>query len=271
MTDLLKRSITGAVFVLVMITMICVSIYSLAALLLFILITASIEYANLMGLNSRLFMFITLILPASLIFIITFCVRLELLDKSFIIWSLLFGISFPPVIISRKSENNFYNSVFKIFGAYIYLVLPLSLSLYLVNYSSYSYESGLLISVLALIWVYDTFAYLTGSILGKHKIIPSISPKKSWEGVIGGYLFMIPFAYFLSKKLLNGYPFYIIIIMCLIIVVAGTTGDFFESYLKRRAGVKDSGNLLPGHGGILDRFDSFLFIITPIFIFLKLI
>ncbi len=228
------------------------------------------EYAKLIGLNSRSFIFLTLIFPASLIFIIIFCVRIDLLPKSFIIWSLLFGISFPPIVI-RKSGNNFYNSVFKIFGAYIYLVLPLSLSLYLVNYSSCSYESGLLISVLALIWVYDTFAYLTGSILGKHKIIPSISPKKSWEGVIGGYLFMIPFAYYLSKKLLNGYPLYIIIIMCLIIVVAGTTGDFFESYLKRRAGVKDSGNLLPGHGGILDRFDSFLFIITPIFIFLKLI
>lgn len=199
-----------------------------------------------------------------------FIVRLGILPPIFILYSIL-PLIFIDIIIIKRSAKNFYNVLFKTTGAYIYLVLPLSLSLYLIKYQHPSYNGTLLITILALIWVYDSFAYLIGSVLGKHKILPSISPKKSWEGLIGGYLFMSLAAYLFSTKILTDYKMYEIAIMCSIIVVAGTCGDFFESYLKRKSGLKDSGNCLPGHGGILDRFDSYFFIIPAIYLFLKLI
>lgn len=211
-----------------------------------------------------------MIFCSSFMFIGIFFVRIGILPEIFILWSVLFGILFSAIII-KIFKNDFFEWFIKTIGAYIYLVIPLSLSLYLVNYSKGVYESKLLIFLFALIWVYDSFAYLTGSLFGKHKIIPAISPKKTWEGLIGGFVFTIFSAYIISKIYLNNFTPAVMITISLIVVIAGTTGDIFESYLKRKAGVKDSGRWLPGHGGILDRFDSYLFIIPPAYIYLRLI
>ncbi len=112
-------------------------------------------------------------------------------------------------------------------------------------------------------------AYAVGSLIGKHKISPKISPGKSWEGLIGGAVFAV------IMGILNAVFFPAIsmtnwIIVAMISVVFGTCGDFFESKLKRETGIKDSGTILPGHGGFLDRFDSLLFAIPVIFVWLNL-
>jgi phosphatidate cytidylyltransferase len=114
------------------------------------------------------------------------------------------------------------------------------------------------LGIILIIWANDTFAYFVGSLLGKHKIAPQISPKKSWEGFFGGMIFAIIAACILSRffSQLNLSDW---IMVALIVAIFGTIGDFFESFIKRKAGVKDSGNLLPGHGGFLDRFDALLF------------
>ena len=114
------------------------------------------------------------------------------------------------------------------------------------------------LGIVLIIWANDTFAYFSGSLLGKHKIAPAISPKKSWEGFFGGMIFAIIAAWIISRFFfeLNVADWMMI---AFIIVVFGTTGDFFESFMKRKAGVIDSGNLLAGHGGFLDRFDAMLF------------
>ena len=121
------------------------------------------------------------------------------------------------------------------------------------------------ISYFLLIWTNDTGAYLVGSMLGKHKLAPSISPGKTWEGFIGGVLLTILVAYFISgwktEMDVMGWA-----AMALIISVFGTLGDLVESQMKRNAGVKDSGNLMPGHGGVLDRFDG-VFISLPLVYF----
>lgn len=118
---------------------------------------------------------------------------------------------------------------------------------------------GSLVSLLTLafvcIWVNDSFAYLTGSQLGKRKLFPSVSPNKSWEGFIGGFVATIIAAYFLMEGQLIG------LLYGAVISIAATWGDLFESMLKRKAGVKDSGKIMPGHGGILDRIDSVLFVL----------
>ena len=124
-----------------------------------------------------------------------------------------------------------------------------------------SYPSILLTAVVA-IWANDTGAYIVGSRIGKIRLFPSLSPKKSWEGFFGGMLFSVIsttlLAYFLDVTMFDVTEG---IILGIVISVFATWGDLFESMLKRNAGVKDSGSLIPGHGGILDRIDSMLFVI----------
>ena len=119
------------------------------------------------------------------------------------------------------------------------------------------------------IWMNDTGAYITGRLIGKHKMFPRISPKKSWEGLIGGAIFAVIMA-IVNSFLFLEHSITSWIVIALLIVIFGTSGDFFESKLKREAGVKDSGSILPGHGGMLDRFDTMLFAVPVIFVWINL-
>jgi phosphatidate cytidylyltransferase len=113
-------------------------------------------------------------------------------------------------------------------------------------------------------WAHDTCAYFVGKAYGKHKLTPVISPKKTWEGLGGGYLGVASALYFLPPS----YSGITLLIVAVFYTLLACSGDIFISYLKRRKKIKDSGNLLPGHGGILDRFDS-VFFVAPIFFLLK--
>ena len=131
-------------------------------------------------------------------------------------------------------------------------------------------KTELVLFIFILTWTFDTSAYLVGINFGKHKIIPTVSPKKSWEGFVGGFIFTIIAAYltvsYFSKIELNH-----IIAISLLTPFTATIGDFIESYYKRKAEVKDSGNLIPGHGGILDRMDAFMITIPAIYLVINLI
>jgi phosphatidate cytidylyltransferase len=145
-----------------------------------------------------------------------------------------------------------------IFGL-VYIAIPYSLLAFLVfpGANNHQYTSGILLGLLALIWLNDTGAYVFGMLFGKHRLFERISPKKSWEGAIGGTIVTIVLGYCMNffVPFLSRADW---IILSLLVSVFGVFGDLFESLLKRSAGVKDSGNLMPGHGGILDRMDSLL-------------
>jgi phosphatidate cytidylyltransferase len=118
-----------------------------------------------------------------------------------------------------------------------------------------------LIIIYALVWVNDTFAYLTGRLFGKHKLMESISPKKTWEGFIGGMVFSAFSAFILIYLNTNSIRIASIgSVLGIIVSIGATYGDLVESMAKRSVGIKDSGNVIPGHGGILDRLDSLLFV-----------
>lgn len=143
------------------------------------------------------------------------------------------------------------------FSAAAYIALPvLAGCVYLLGHYDWKY---VLIAVV-LIWVNDIGAYLIGSSWGKHKIAPAISPGKSIEGTVGGALMTLLGGYLLFQ-FIKDIPASYVIILSLLTPPAALAGDLWESVLKRNAGVKDSGNLLPGHGGILDRYDSLLFVL----------
>ena len=198
---------------------------------------------------------------------------------------LFFGISFMvtsgkfpetayltlfPVLLSffiaelfKKHAYPLENIAIGILGV-IYVAVPLSLAHFIVFTEDGMYSPNLMIALLALIWIYDSGAYLFGISLGKHRLFERISPKKSWEGSIGGTLMALAAAFLISKQIGEiGLVHWLI--LTLLVTVMSTFGDLSESLLKRRFGLKDSGQLIPGHGGLLDRFDSLLFAI-PVFV-----
>lgn len=145
----------------------------------------------------------------------------------------------------------------KSFLALIYIALPLSIATYIGQT-----DNQLIMSTFILIWVSDTMAYVVGCSIGKHKIFERISPKKSWEGAIGGFVFTVTAAAFggyLFPKL--GFEVWQWCVIGATVGIFAILGDFIESMFKRSADVKDSGNIIPGHGGLLDRLDSFIFTI----------
>jgi phosphatidate cytidylyltransferase len=117
--------------------------------------------------------------------------------------------------------------------------------------------------------VFDTFAYIIGSKLGRHKIIPRISPKKSWEGFIGGMAFTLLSVYFI-RQFFDVFSINFLLLLAFVIPFTATLGDLIESFFKREAGVKDSGTLIPGHGGFLDRMDALMISIPALYILLNI-
>jgi len=166
----------------------------------------------------------------------------------------------------RKGKSKVY--------AFVYVLLPFFLIHFFGKIESDNlnsvFDPSLILLMFILTWTFDTFAYLFGVRFGKTRIMPSISPKKSWEGFAGGFVFtvlasLITTHYFLEID--NS----IALGMSLFLPFTATLGDFTESYFKRKAGVKDSGNFIPGHGGMLDRMDAFMITIPVLYIYLNII
>lgn len=153
------------------------------------------------------------------------------------------------------------------FFSYLILIrqLPLSLGI------EYKIGGLWIIFILASVWLCDTLAYFIGLPLGKHKLLPKVSPKKSLEGAIGGILGAILGGFLSYYLFLNFIPLFHLLIISLIIGIFGQIGDFVESSFKRGAGLKESSFIIPGHGGILDRFDSLLFVSPLVYYYIKFI
>lgn len=156
-----------------------------------------------------------------------------------------------------------------------YVILPFMLIIRLPFLVPDIYSPYIIIGSFILIWTNDTFAYIVGKTMGKHKLFERISPKKTIEGFLGGMVFTIIGAYILScfDNFLNPvfHSSLTWIGAAIILVIFGTLGDLVESQLKRKAGVKDSGNIMPGHGGILDRLDSIIFAIPFLFLYYQIL
>jgi phosphatidate cytidylyltransferase len=177
----------------------------------------------------------------------------------------------------RKQEKPF-DALSHTFFPLIYTVIPLSLFPFsafnheglatLIPHGNIIFSPGIVVGFFLLIWANDTGAYLIGVTLGKHRLLERISPKKSWEGFIGGVVLAVVVSWLLSGWLGVVSPVKWAIIS-LIVSIIGTFGDLVESMLKRSTGIKDSGNLMPGHGGFLDRFDSTVMSFPIVFLFIS--
>jgi len=265
--NITQRSISGTLIVI----LISVAIYKgeIGYFILFSIINviALYEFSNMVkkaGLHINLTMSI---ICGSLLLISGFCDIFWDYNKLYFITCALI-LCIPIINLYYKHDSAFQNIALTLFSI-IYISIPFTLMFYIPNIFTEEWDIKIAFLPFLLVWTNDTFAYLSGISLGKHKFFPSISPKKSWEGAIGGGICTI-----LVSVLIADYTGLSILehtIIAIIVVVFGIYGDLIESMYKRNVGTKDSGNIIPGHGGILDRMDSILYVLPAIYIFFKII
>lgn len=268
MNNFIVRTLSGAVFVLLVIGSILWHQYAFIAVFSLIAAGAVREFHKITNVEGQIVVPVILgVIGALLLFMASFFYASGSLHISLYP---VYGLYLVMVLIAelyRKKANPVHNWAYFILGQLI-IALPFSLLNFISFVDGVTYKPLLLIALFATIWINDTGAYIIGVSFGKHRLFERVSPKKSWEGFFGGAL----------AALAAGYVFSVFIpdltlvqwlLFSQIVVVFGTFGDLIESLLKRTIGTKDSGNILPGHGGFLDRFDSMLLAAPVIFIYLS--
>jgi phosphatidate cytidylyltransferase len=183
----------------------------------------------------------------------------------------LFGIVYIGIFLSSLvGIRELFGAEFPYSLAVLHIgdVSPLDDAIY---HATYSWGGLTIISILASIWMCDTAAYFGGLSMGKHKLFPRVSPNKSWEGAVWGFFAAIATMMVAQKYFLPYLQFHQAIVIGIIIGLFGQIGDLVESLLKRDAGVKDSSSLIPGHGGVLDRFDSLIFVSPILYLYIDFV
>jgi phosphatidate cytidylyltransferase len=276
--NLSKRTLTGIVLVIIVFGGLWLHPLSFLAIGLFLLTGSLYEYYRLIVATGAEPQRNAGIITAILIYLISSFVAAGLIDA---LSYLLVMAAFMLIIVLelyRKKDKPFDSLAHTIFGV-IFISLPYSLFPFLAfGFNGLSallpgmfpaFSPGIMLGFLLLSWSFDIAAYLFGSCLGKHKLLKRISPEKSWEGFFFGLLTAVLIAWPVSLWITEpGLISWMVI--ALLVSLAGTLGDLVESMLKRSAGVKDSGTILPGHGGILDRFDSLILSLPFVYIYLVL-
>lgn len=272
MKNFIQRAITGLIFVAVLIGCIVGGPLSFGLLFCLISALATAEFCNLMNQQEGVKINRNIcVLGSAALFLCFFYYGMNPAETGIFIPYLIIIIYLMISELYLKKEHPLNSWAYAMFSQ-VYIGLPFAL-LNVLAFQSIGTESMsqylfiLPLSIFIFNWVNDTGAYCTGMLLGKHPLFKRISPKKSWEGSIGGATFCIV----ASVALAHFFPILTTatwIGLALTIVVFGTWGDLTESLMKRQLGIKDSGNILPGHGGILDRFDSSIMAIPAAVIYL---
>jgi len=258
--ELLLRTLTGIALIILVAGSILLGPLTFSALLILIYLLGVKELFALLQKRDLLIRWFRAV-PGALLFLIVFAVFQY---KQSLLWFLL-----PPalwLIAALRGGITLSGTL-----AFIWLAIPLSSFLALGwMEEAPGFQFRLPLFVIVLVWINDTFAYLTGSLLGKHKMTPLLSPGKTWEGFAGGIV-ITQLAGWIIWNYTGIATLWAWIGISLLVSILGLAGDLFESGLKRTVKVKNTGQLLPGHGGILDRFDSLLFVAPAVLILVILI
>ena len=265
--NLVTRTLAGAVLVAVIIGATAWSPISFGVLFMLISLLATQELMKLLTGKATYLGGVS-----ALLFLAIFAEHASMFSERMIVivW-VVYGMCLLMAMTGQlwNKKTNPVEAWMHIAYSQIYVAVPFAL-INMIAFFRGQFTPVLVLSMLVFIWVNDSFAYLTGSLFGRHRMFERVSPKKSWEGFVGGNLFALAAAYLMSildqplSNLLVGHDgasleLWQWLVFAQIVVVFGTLGDLVESLLKRTLGVKDSGAAIPGHGGWLDRFDSLIF------------
>lgn|SRR5690554_1171184 len=263
MNEVIKRTLSGVIYIALLISAILYSDITLFALFAFLYFIAVFEFCKLYKINKFYGLFLSAVLASSL---------LVLNNHSFnVIYLLVVPFSIYLIFnLFNFNEEKDKSILLKLTHLAGYVCLPFIIITQL-PYFNHIYEPYLLLYLFIMIWCNDTFAYICGRLLGKHKLYEKISPKKTIEGFIGGLVFTQIAAFIIFKVSSIQTSIVAWQFVALATSILGTIGDLIESKYKRQAAVKDSGNIMPGHGGVLDRFDSILFAAPFLFLIYKFV
>ena len=271
--NFIQRAVTGVLFVIVLVGCILYSPLSFGILFTIISVLSVHEFAQLVSKSSEVSINKTITaLGGAYLFLalMSFCTQQSVGARVFLPYlGLLLYMMITELYLKKKNPTD--NWAYSMLSQ-LYVALPFALLNVLAfqnssETGSVTYNPILPLSIFVFIWLSDTGAYCVGSLIGKNRLFERISPKKSWEGSIGGGIFSIAsslgFAHFFP--FMPGWQW---VGLAIVVVIFGTWGDLTESLMKRQLGIKDSGNILPGHGGMLDRFDSALMAIPAAVVYL---
>lgn len=273
MKNLLPRILSGIIYIVLIYFGTTGHPWLFMGLMAVFFILCYIEYVDITELSDKLYIVLAFFGAGAIFYY--FATYLINHESAFVLQSLAFAgpILFLLVCFTIVfSSNELYIEFGKATVAVVYLAVPFSLALTIPNVH---YELGKeiitpeVLVIFILIWISDIMAYVFGSLLGKHKMAPKISNGKTWEGAIGGFIFTLIAGFVIEKYILPESNLNWII-LGLIVAICAPVGDLVESKLKRSFNAKDSGKLIPGHGGFLDRLDSFIFVIPMVYLYLLL-
>ena len=267
MKEFITRTLTGAVFGLLVIGSVLWSPWAFFVLMGAFTLLALVEFVKLFFFFSHPQGTVIYFFLGLSVYVLVGLTGMNVIDFSNLLLVVLSFFILMAVEIFRQPGPSWMR-IAAGFSAFIYISLPFGLmnSLFWVGSGNVSFP-WVLLALFILVWANDVFAYLVGTAIGKHKLYPKLSPKKTWEGSIGGFVFTLGFAWLFSLVAGN-LDLRHWLWLGVIVSVAANLGDLAESLLKRNAGVKDSGTLFPGHGGVLDRFDAVLFATPFVFFYL---
>ena len=271
MNETLKRAISGVVYIVLLIFSITYSTESFFILFGAFLLVAVYEFCELVHINKIFPVFLAVVMYGSVTYLESQHIKLS---KNFD-YTLLFAtliISFRCIIFLFDDKQYKVEKIWKYLFLLGYIILPFII-ITKIPFGIKGYNHKIIIGIFILIWTNDTFAYIVGKSIGKHKLYEKISPKKTIEGFVGGIVFAIIASYLISTYYIGGKQTaqFIWLGFAIIVGIFGTIGDLIESKFKRIANVKDSGAIMPGHGGVLDRLDSVIFVAPFLFLFYQLL
>lgn len=263
-----QRLITALFGAVVILTALWMGEWGYFAAFFLVCILSQLEFYKLVGLDGMIPLKFWGTVTGLSIFVLSFLIERGTLNSYF--YYLIFPIATGTFFIKlyKKAEKKPFTNIAYTFIGVIYIALPLSL----LNISTFvmgRYSHEIILGLILIFWASDIGAYIAGTLFGRSKLFERISPKKSWEGSIGGAILAFALAYILSQYF-EDLVLHEWMIVAGIIVIGGTYGDLVESLFKRGMEIKDSGSKLPGHGGFLDRFDSLLLASPFLVAYLKL-
>lgn len=266
MNNTVIRALSGSVYVALLIAATLYSSVSLQVLFGLFLVLGLIEFCKLIHFDY----FFPCIVGVALYTLL----NLNQTNKTndILLLAATLFVSIKAMLFLFDNKNKPISKLSKYIYTIGYITLPFVI-ITKIPFGLKGYNPKILISIFLLIWINDTFAFIVGKSIGKHKLFEKVSPKKTIEGFLGGLVFCFISSYLVARFYIeaNAKNIYIWLIIAVIVTIFGTIGDLIESKFKRIAGVKDSGAIMPGHGGVLDRLDSIIFVAPFVFLFYQIL